>query len=323
MSVDGSSHTFSSVTVTDTGKAHLGDTYQYFAYNARETVYQSTLTTTIRDVLASKDLQRALLVVVDVESRIVSYDECSRMLKDLEQLLSRLQEMEQRGLTGSNSARDFLEAAEGDFKTCEYKRAVEKTLRRVEKLATKTCTSSQSDICLDELCGLVQRMSRQISARICVREAISGLRHDDETQQASLSDTTPLLPTTNSRQLATAVDEAEYVYASQDFWRQLALVLKQIMVKETTTYRTDWLLGYLVIFAIAAIIALTFMITMSMTDAPKEDQGTVPLTFFVFFFFPLACFWTFITVLKSCGYQPTKSESDNDTSQPNLLDGTV
>lgn len=246
-------HIYGHSTIDGSAQVQLGDvnsyTYNYSILDARNAIYKNTLTLTLREVLSHKSLAgRFAMFPASKMFTLPWHESIALQIDTLEKYLSSMQEIEQRHIrvTQSFSSRSpMFENALADTKVTNCIAATNMLLSKLLKLAKSRCTSPGQVSCLDDFCDLVDRLGMQIAARLSLDKAVEHLpsntveTQDDLQQFSTLASTvsdpndtssfTPRLSAEESVAVAGSLEDQEYLYATQDFWRQLALVLKKML----------------------------------------------------------------------------------------------
>ena len=291
-------HSYGVSTIEGNARVQLGDvnsySYHYSTSDAQDAIYRNTLTVTLRELLYHKSLYGSFVRVPT--SAIFAQplrESIDGKLKTLENYLGRVQEIEQTRILRSGENKHVFDHAIADPKVANYIRMAQQIHTRLSKHAKSHCSNKGSVSCLDDFCDLVERLSRQIAARVSLDKAFDQLQNQDvpqktrqeqrDAQETSEQPSTGSAPqSAPSRLNSVAGWEQEYLYATQDFWRQLTSTLQDM----ANMQRRCWRKSSKFFGAVLLAWFLLFFLFKHFLwrNAPKEAE-------FVVYLFP-----TFLTV---------------------------
>ncbi|KAK5943510.1 hypothetical protein PMZ80_004518 [Knufia obscura] len=291
--VSQSRHTYGQSTIDGDARVQLGDvntySYHYTTSDAKDAIYSNALLIPIREMLEHPSLRgyfaAAGLSRLLSDSRRVAIQ---KKLDTLEQYLSRMQEIEKRQIESSR-ARDECARIIGiviaDARVSVYMQHTEQLFLKLSRLAKRRCSENNISLCNDDFCHLTERLQRQIAARKSIDRVVgrmsSALHHMNGSSAIIVEDShnaqrmavdansvrAQIQPDVDMYELS---DEAqEYLYATQDFWRQLSSVLKSLALVEKHCLRT--VLSFLLAPVIAYI--LLFGLARGIMMLAGEDSG--------------------------------------------------
>lgn len=298
-----SGHSYGSSNIDGAARVQLGDTYtyNYSLAEAKEAIYSDTLTITLGQLLEHPSLQGRFSKVPgsgQISSRL--REELTDKLELLQTYLARVQRTEQRSIQNRSSYNglEHLQHALADRKVSAYMGTTIDLLPKLSNLAKSQCTNKPGVSCLDEFCDLVERLAKQINAR---RNLCGTIEHVPAgADSRALAEPTRIIPneqtvlngedTDNTNIEADshasgtiASDELEYLYATQDFWRQLAWILQTMLEMRRACWKR--LLKYAVP-TLAILVPVLVLVNTAASDAPLYSRlfGSTLGSFFVLWF---------------------------------------
>lgn len=298
-------HTYGHSTIEGSARVQLGDinsyTYNYSILDARNAIYKNTLTVTLREILNHKSLTGRFAMFP--ASKIFTQpllESITLQIETLEKYLSSMQEIEQRQIRIANSLSkrsQMFENALVNPKVASHVNVTNNLIARLLQLAKSRCTNPESVSCLDDFCDLMDRLGMQIAARLSLDKAVEHLPSDTVNEQAeaqqpsasasissdpaTINSSEPPASTEEHAAVAGTMEDQEYLYATQDFWRQLALVLRKMI---QIHYRS-WLEPLKLTAVMTLFYLMVFGVFSILGPSPKDfdkDFGNMARTFYLF-----------------------------------------
>lgn len=288
-----SGHSYGNSNIDGAARVQLGDTYtyNYSRAEAREAIYSNTLAITLGQIIGHGSLQGSFSKVPgsgQMSSRV--RERLADRLEILQTYLARVQKIEQRYIRHGNDNAEVLQhlqRALTDRKVTAYIKSTSEMLPKLADLARTQCTNRGGVSCLDEFCDLVERLDKQTNAR---RNLCGALEHtpveesldlveclQPESRVQLISET---YSSVNDSQAVPKDDELEYLYATQDFWRQLAWILQEMLAVRRACWKRLLKYSSPTFFVVVAIVIL---INTILSEAPPLPRFLASAfgTFFV------------------------------------------
>lgn len=277
-------HIYGQSTIDGSATVQLGDsyTYNYSTFDAKDAIFRNTLVVTLRGIATHKSLKGSFAKVPASDSFIGSLKAAlESKIETLEAYLTRIQEIEQRHVH-SPDGRELFESVQADAKVSQYMATAHALLPRLSETAKGRCSNKGHVTCLDEFCDLVERLSKQVAARISLDKAIEGIPVGDEPQIADgeRSNTLQVNSTNNESGLASSPleqhysdsptnEQHEYLYATQDFWRQLTSIIDDMTKMQKRCWRklATTVMLFVLIFVVVFVLCWRLF---SFAGAPVE-----------------------------------------------------
>ena len=276
----------SNVSVTDDA-VHLGNSNNFTLDDARDAIYRSTLTDTLRS-MAYNDSLRGFLVKIPFAASLTTSlkRDLDGKIASLEAHLKRVQAIEQRH-ANSAEAREFFASALNDSQVGQHMVMARSHAARLLIDAQSMCTSKDQAACMNDLCDQVQRVEKQMAARMSLEQVIGDIPAEDipdienDTAKPLSSEYSDMLTATVSPSQPfrdASNEQQEYLYATQEFWRQLASTLESLgrFGRQSWIYAGKKAAFYTTIFTF--IYMLEDLTTGFMVHDPEEKH-----LFLVFF----------------------------------------
>ena len=298
-------HAYGPNTIAGSATVHLGDvhSHHYSTTDAKDAIYRNTLTVVLREILedvSSYGKPARLPCLPDFAQR--RKDSTEAKLQRLELYLTRVQEIEQKEIHDSINQHDrkqVLDSIMAEGKVAQYLWLAKKKQHSLASHVRRRCSNREGLDCLDAICELVQRLSRQIAVRVSLDRAFEQLHLNNTNDLLDVGEmdvlesidagsfmgkaqAQPLRDPRSTHALFTW--QQEYLYATQDLWRQIVSILDDLLIIRSRYLQTT-------IYRVCICLVGTFVIDIVLVNVMERllhDQGiTTPTWLFNTLFFSL------------------------------------